>query len=236
MHSDKRTIGFSGSLSMRRALAVAACAAALGACAKSDKNAGTDTLGTSAAPAMGSDTGMTNANNTAGTATGATTGSTSSTGATVTATSDAEIMSVIGMANASEIGAGKLAETKATSSDVKSFARDMVKDHTAMQGDADKLAKKANITPTAPSAATQMKSESTAMMDSLKSAAKGATFDQQYIAGQVADHQKVLSNLQSYQGQAQNADLKNMIQQAIPKVQQHLDKARDIQGKLGTKA
>ena len=227
MHSDKRTIGLGGSLSMRRALAVAACAAALGACAKGDKNAGTDTLGTSAAPAMGSDTMA--ASTSAANATAATT-------ASVPVTSDAEILSVIGMANASEIGEGKLAQTKATNADVKSFAGDMVKDHMAMQSDADKLAKNANITPAAPSAATQMKAEATAMMDSLKAAAKGATFDQQYIAGQVADHQKVLSNLQSYQGTAQNAELKNLIQQAIPKVQQHLDKARDLQSKLGTKA
>jgi putative membrane protein len=104
-----------------------------------------------------------------------------------------------------------------------------------MQGDADKLAKSAKITPTAPSSATQLKQESKAAMDSLK-AAKGATFDQQYIAGQVADHQKALDNLKSYQGTAQNADLKNLIQNAIPKVQQHLDRARDLQGKLGTKA
>ena len=235
MHSDNRIIGLGGSLSMRRAIAVAACAAALGACAKKD-NAATDTAATSAAPAMGSDTGMTAANNASATASGATTGATSSSaGATVAASSDAEILSVVGMTNASEIGEGKLAESKATNADVKSFARDMVKDHTAMQGDADKIAKTAKISPTAPAAASQLKAESAATMDSLK-AAKGATFDQQYIAGQVADHQKALGNLQSYQGSAQNADLKNMIQQAIPKVQQHLDRARELQTKLGTKA
>lgn len=223
MHNDKAIIGLGGSFSMRRALAVAACAAALAACAKKE-GATTDTA---AAPAMRSDTGMAPmAPSTAAPAPAA---------GTVAVTSDAEILAAIGMTNASEIGEGKLAETKATSADVKSFARDMVKDHGSLQSDADKLAKKINVTPKAPAAADQMKKESAAAMDSLK-AAKGATFDQQYIAAQVTDHQKALDNLKSFEGSAQNADLKNLIQQAIPKVQQHLDRARELQGKMGTKA
>lgn len=235
MYRNSETIGLGGTFSVRRVVAVAACAAALAACAKKE-NAATDTT----AMGMRSDSGMTGMTDTAATMTGASTGATASGAAasgaaTVPVTSDAEILSAIGMINSSEIGAAKLAENKATSADVKSFARDMVKDHTSMQGDVDKLAKSAKITPKAPSAATQMKQESAAQMDSLKSA-KGATFDQQYIAAQVADHQKALDNLKSYQGSAQNADLKNLIQNAIPKVQQHLDRARDLQGKLGTKA
>ena len=222
MHNDKAIIGLGGSFSMRRALAVAACAAALAACAKKE-GATTDTA---AAPAMRSDTGM---------APMAPSTPAPAPAGTVAVTSDAEILAAIGMTNASEIGEGKLAESKATSADVKSFARDMVKDHTSLQGDADKLAKKINVTPKAPAAADQMKKESAAAMDSLK-AAKGATFDQQYIAGQVTDHQKALDNLKSFEGSAQNADLKNLIQQAIPKVQQHLDRARELQGKMGTKA
>ena len=222
MHNDKAIIGLGGSFSMRRALAVAACAAALAACAKKE-GATTDTA---AAPAMRSDTGM---------APMAPSTPAPAPAGTVAVTSDAEILAAIGMTNASEIGEGKLAETKATNADVKSFARDMVKDHTSLQGDADKLAKKINVTPKAPAAADDMKKESAAVMDSLK-AAKGATFDQQYIAGQVTDHQKALDNLKSFEGSAQNADLKNLIQQAIPKVQQHLDRARELQGKMGTKA
>ena len=236
MHSTNRLIGLGDSFSMRRVVSAVACAAALAACAKGDNKAASDSAANATA-AMRSDTGMTGMN-AGGTATGATTGGTSTgaaTGNAVAVTSDAEIMSVISMSNANEIGSSKLAQTKATSADVKSFAKDMVSDHTAMQADADKLAKNAKITPTAPSAATQLKAEAAAMMDSLKTA-KGATFDQQYIAGQVADHQKALSNLQSYQASAQNAELKNLIQQAIPKVQQHLDRARDLQNKLGTKA
>jgi putative membrane protein len=216
------------SLSMRRTFIAAACVAAFTACAKKD-NAGTDTLATTAAPAMGTDTAMGNMASTSNST------SVNNAAGTVAVTSDAEILSAIGMTNTSEIGEGKLAASKAKSADVKSFANDMVKDHTSMQSDADKLAKKASLTPTAPAAATQMKAEATAMMDSLK-AATGTTFDQQYIAGQVADHQKALANLQSFESKAQNADLKNMIQQAIPKVQQHLDRAKELQTKLGTKA
>lgn len=229
MRIENGIIGLGGSHVMRRALAVAACAAALAACAKKD-NAGTDTLATTAAPAMGTDTAMNNMGGANAGANGA-----NASGATVAVTSDAEIMAAIGMTNTNEIGAGKMAAGKTTNADVKSYANDMVKEHTAMQADADKLAKKSNVTPKAPAAADMMKKEAMAMMDSLKMA-KGTSFDMEYINGQVGDHQKALANLQSFQGTAQNAELKTMIQQAIPKVQQHLDRARDLQTKLNTKA
>jgi predicted outer membrane protein len=51
------------------------------------------------------------------------------------------------MANAEEIGDGSLADSMATNANVKAFARDMVKDHRAMQGDVDKLT---GLTPTPP--------------------------------------------------------------------------------------
>ncbi len=65
---------------------------------------------------------------------------------------DAGILATLAAANQGEIDAGKLAESKATSASVKSFAHDMVVAHTAMLKSGDALAKKLNITPDAAAA------------------------------------------------------------------------------------
>ena len=65
---------------------------------------------------------------------------------------------------------------------------------------------------------------------------KGAAWDREYIAVEVAGHQAALSFLQQAQGAAQHSDLKDLIGKAIPAVQGHLTKAQDIQSKLTTTA
>lgn len=198
----------------------------LGACAKRD-NAATDTTATTTTTATPA-TGMSD--------TGAMAGANANASANTAAMNDANILSVISMANSNEIGAGKAAQEKATNGDVKSYANDMVKDHTAMQGEADKVAKAAGITAEPPANADQMKAHASAEMDSLKAAAKGNAFDTAYINAQVNDHQMVLDHLKQFQTSAQNAQLKDLVTKAIPKVQQHLDRAKQIQTKLGTRA
>lgn len=223
-----RTNGSNHPSSYMRLSALALGAAVmLGACAKRD-NANVDTAAaTAGAPAATttSDTAM---------------GAAGAGGAATTSManmSDANILSVISMSNANEIGTSKLAQQKATNGDVKSFASDMVKDHTAMQGDADRLAKQLNITPESPAGVgDEMKNTAAAMSDSLKAAAKGSAFDAQYINGQVSAHQMTLDHLQQFQASTQNAQLKDLVTKAIPKVQQHLDRAKQLQSSLGTRA
>jgi len=65
---------------------------------------------------------------------------------------DAGIFASLAAANQGEIDAGKMAETKATSPAVKSFAHDMVIAHTALLNGGNALAKKLNITPDAAAA------------------------------------------------------------------------------------
>jgi putative membrane protein len=212
-----------GSNYMRLGAFALGATVALGACAKRD-NAATDTA------AVASPTGMLDTGTTVGAgATGA--------AATTGTMSDANIMSVISMSNSNEIGTSKLAQGKATNAQVKSFANDMVKEHTAMQGEADKLATQLNVTPEAPAGVgDEMKSTAMTMSDSLKAAAKGSAFDTQYIGGQVQAHQMTLDRLQQFQGMTQNAQLRDLITKSIPKVQQHLDRAKQIQTSLGTRA
>jgi putative membrane protein len=113
---------------------------------------------------------------------------------------------------------------------VKAYARQMVTAHTAL----DKKGVKITGDSTASTAAMRdsVVNANKAMADQLQSAS-GTAFDRAYIDGQVTGHQNTLNFLQQAQNQAQNADLKQMIATAIPDVQKHLDRARELQSKVG---
>ena len=147
---------------------------------------------------------------------------------------DANIMAAISMANDEEIADARLADSMAANANVKAFARDMVKDHSAMKSDGDKLASKEHITPAPPPNADAERQRGESEMSQMRGAGKGAAFDKAYIDDQVADHQAALDKLNQFQAQAQDTALKAMITKALPKVQQHLQRAKDIQGKLGS--
>ena len=146
--------------------------------------------------------------------------------------SDANILAAVGAANAAEIAAGELAGQKARDAEVKAFGRMMVTEHQAMQKQADSIITASNLQPQPATNADSIQRAATATADSLK-ALSGAEFDRAYIAAQVRDHQNTLTALQQFAGAAQNAQLRTMLQGAMPKVQQHLDRATQLQAKLG---
>ncbi|AHG89538.1 protein of unknown function DUF4142 [Gemmatirosa kalamazoonensis] len=141
----------------------------------------------------------------------------------------ANMTSLIGLTNASEIGQAKIAEGKATNRDVKAFARLMISDHEAMQKSLDSLAKAKSLTPTPPQQADQLRQSDSQTLASLNAAAQGPAFDKAYVDAQVAAHQKALNDLQTMAGATSDQDLRALIQQAIPKVQAHLDRAQQLQ-------
>lgn len=145
--------------------------------------------------------------------------------------SDAQIISTVAVINGSEILAAKAAQKKAMSSDVKAFAKQMITDHTMMQGMVDSVAKASNLTPQSPPMADTLQNAMKMQLDSI-SMLKGKAFDQAYVAAQVAAHQKALDLLNRFATSAQNAGLKTVLQQGQTKVQSHLDMARTLQQKV----
>jgi putative membrane protein len=148
------------------------------------------------------------------------------------ALTDANIVFILDQANASDSARGKLAETKATSADVKNFGKLMVGEHHALRAQGQALAKKLNVTPQAP-ANDQSEMQAKQEMDSLNAVAKGAAWDKSYIAYEVGYHQAVMDIATKALAAAQNAELKALITKAAPVIQHHLDRAKEIQGKQG---
>jgi putative membrane protein len=63
---------------------------------------------------------------------------------------------------------------------------------------------------------------------------KGKAWDKAYIDFEVGYHQAVIETATKALGAAQNQELKALIQKAAPILQHHLDRAKEIQGKLGS--
>ncbi len=144
---------------------------------------------------------------------------------------DPNIVALLDEANMADSAAGSIAATKGTASEVREFARRMMRDHHQLRTQGQALAKKLNITPAAPSddAVMPMAQDET---NTLNSTAKGKDFDKAYIDDEVKAHKAVLDLATKAAGQTQNTELKNLIQKAAPVIQGHLTKAESIQKTL----
>jgi putative membrane protein len=159
-------------------------------------------------------------------------GAATGTAATGAPMSEAEVVTAISLTNGTEIASSRIAVEKATNADVKSFARQMIDDHQKMQGEVDRVATAENISPATP--LDTMAPAMTQMRNTLQSADSGAAFDRAYMDMQVRDHQAALDKLNQAAAATQNAELRGVIQKAIPQVQKHLDRARELQTNLAS--
>ena len=148
---------------------------------------------------------------------------------------DSNIVALLDEANMADSTAGALALKKATNPDVKAFAKLMMAEHHALRVAGQELAKQLGVTPKLPERdplAGYLRNET----DALKKAAKGAEFDQTYIDHEVSIHQAVLDFANQARVTTQTAELRGLIEKAVPVVRKHLDQAQVIQKKLGATA
>ena len=197
--------------SARQAALLALAGIALAACAKKDDTA----ADTSAA-----------ANSMATTDTSAASSTTAGAGL-----SDANIVAILDAANASDSSWGAIAATKGTSADVRNFAKTMMRDHHALRVAGHDLANKLGVVPQPP-AGDDSQAQLQKYIDLLNSTAKGKDFDRAYIDHEVEYHKQVLATATKAMAAAQSTELKNLIQNAAPNIQGHLDAAEAIQKKM----
>jgi putative membrane protein len=145
---------------------------------------------------------------------------------------DANIVALLDEANAADSASGAYALGKATDPDVKAFAKLMIGEHHALRLQGQQLAKKLNVTPEPP-ANDPLKPAAEAEMTALRAAPKGPQFDRTYIEQEIGIHKAVLDLAEKAHEAAQNEELKRLIEQAKPVIEKHLDRAEEIQKKLG---
>jgi putative membrane protein len=150
------------------------------------------------------------------------------------AINDAQIAHIVVTANSIDSAAGALAQKKGASKAVKDFGKTMVTDHGGVNKQAVALATKLNVTPEDNDTSKQLKSGGDANLAKLQGLS-GKEFDKEYIDHEVAYHQAVLDALdKTLIPNAQNADLKALLEKARPAFVAHLDMAKKIQSSQTT--
>jgi putative membrane protein len=154
-------------------------------------------------------------------------------GAFAQSVTDAQIASIVVTANQVDIDAGKLARTQGTNAGVKTFATQMVTDHTGVNKQATELVTKLHVKPEDNSTSQSLKAGGDKNVDTLKTL-KGAAFDKAYIDHEVAYHQQVLDALdKTLIPGAKNEELKALLVKVRPAFEAHLAHAKQVQSSLG---
>ena len=148
------------------------------------------------------------------------------------ALTDANIVALLDESNKADSTASALAFKKATNPEVKNFARLMMNEHHALRAQGQQLAQQLNLTPQPP-ANHPLQALAQSEMAALQAAPKGPQFDRTYIDQEIAAHKAVLDLAKKAHDEADNEQLKKLIEQAQPVIERHLEVAEDLQKKLG---
>lgn len=180
-----------------------------------------------ALPAAAQTTGAAgSASGSAGTGTPSSTGVRPSAGSTV-AHEDREMAEDLAHASLAEIDAGKLALEKTQNAQVRSFAQQMIDDHTKALQELQQLAQKKQM-PVPAETDFQHKAIGTALR-----LLSGDTFDKQYIRQVgINDHRRTVDLLMKMQQTARDPELKAHASKMLPIVQRHLAMAREMDQKM----
>ena len=135
-----------------------------------------------------------------------------------------------------EIAMGQLAQKKGTHPEVKRFGEMMVRDHRmAGQDLKEVLANANNQTGTAAGTDsprnTDEHGDHKEHMEELQKLS-GREFDRQYIDQMVEDHEEALRDVERQAENATNPQVRQWAAKTLPKMQQHLERAKTIQETL----
>lgn len=125
----------------------------------------------------------------------------------------ASFVKVVTSSNTFEIESSKLAERKAKDADVKEFAAQMIKDHTAA---AEGLKEAAKLGDEAPALAPKH----AAMLETLKSASE-QDFQPLYIEMQTVAHMEAVTLFATYAKGGDDAAVKGFAAETLPKLEMH---------------
>jgi len=146
--------------------------------------------------------------------------------------SAAEISSVALVTNQINIGYAKLAKEKSRNEEVLKFAEMMIKDHMNIISQLAKINKKMKLTPKDNPVSQQLLADAAEARTSLTSKS-GVLFDKAYIDNQVTYHQEVISKIEDLLfSQRYDGELNSLLQNLVPMLQVHLDRALSIQNKI----
>ena len=127
-------------------------------------------------------------------------------------------------ANQFEIQSAQLALQASQNAGVRNFANVLIADHTAMGQQVGAAAAAAHIAPPPP----VLLPADQAMLDQLRAAGTGYSFDQAFQQDQIQAHQAGISLMQNYATSGDAPPLRTVAAGAIPVMQRHLAMAQSL--------
>ncbi|WP_439557419.1 DUF4142 domain-containing protein [Dyadobacter sp.] len=137
--------------------------------------------------------------------------------ASAVAEDDAEFAVEAANGGMAEVALSKIAEEKATDPKVKSFAKQMITDHTKANDELKTLAMSKNIT--LPAAPNEEKQKAAADLGKKT----GSDFDKAYIAQMKKDHDATVKLFEDAQKEVKDAELKAFIDKTLPVIKAHAE-------------
>ncbi|HEY4982328.1 MAG TPA: DUF4142 domain-containing protein [Pseudolabrys sp.] len=145
---------------------------------------------------------------------------------------DPQIAHIAYTAGQLDIDAAKQALAITKNNEIRAFAQDMVRDHTAVNEQALALVKKLKVTPEDNDTSRSLTKQAAAKLTELAKL-KGAEFDKAYVANEVAYHKTVNGALESLLiPSASNAELKSLLQTGLKIFQGHEQHAEHVASAL----
>ncbi|PYG97549.1 DUF305 domain-containing protein [Arthrobacter stackebrandtii] len=127
-------------------------------------------------------------------------------------------------AGIAEVVTGNLAKEKSQNDEIKTFAQQMVTDHTQANQKLGDIARKLDISVP----------DDAAMTDKVKKMIlewRDESFDKSYINNQVDAHEKAVSLIKKEAASSDKAELKAFASEALPKLEQHRKHAKALHAK-----
>lgn len=135
----------------------------------------------------------------------------------------ADFVKEVAISDMFEIESNKLAEQKGNAQE-KSFAQQMVTDHTKTTSDLKSLVNSGKVQATLP---TEMDSSHQSKLDKL-SKASGKDFSSDFDSDQVSAHKDAVSLFERYAKGGDNAELKDWAGKTLPTLRHHLEMAQEL--------
>jgi putative membrane protein len=132
--------------------------------------------------------------------------------------------------NLTEVSLGRLANDRASSSEVKDFANRMVTDHKSMYQPWGQLASSYKMPMS--NISVDLGEAGKAALDRLGQL-KGTEFDQAYMSEMIQDHEQDLAQLNQMRNSAQDPQIRQLAGTGYSTVSQHLSLARQIGSRVG---
>ena len=149
--------------------------------------------------------------------------------------SDPEVAHAAVVANKNDIGFAEIAKEKSKNADILKFAETMTNDHNAVITQAVALVTKLGVTPLDNAVSKKLNADAENTKKMLRSKSS-KDFDKAYIDNEVGYHKAVISAVEGLLiPEADNKELKDLLQNVVPALKTHLAHAEMVQKMLAGK-